>query len=411
MTLPTIYSTINFSTGPAFAQSMIIGTGVFGTNVFADSAAVIVDVSDQVNYIKTQRGRNSLADQFQTGSLTMKIIDQNGDFNPSNETGPYYSLLTPMKKVQITATYNNISYYLFSGFITSYVNTQPKDSTEVAYTTITAVDAFRLANLAQITTVTDATAGDLSGTRINQILNQISWPLTMRDVDAGLTTMQADPGTVRTSQAAMQTVTDSEYGAFYVAANGNFTFQDRTVTASSIAATPTVFNDDGTGISYSNVAWVLNDSLIFNSASITRTGGTAQTAINAASITKYFLHSYNLQNLLMQTDSEALNYARAYIASRQETTVRCDFLELDLNTANYNSGIVAAMALDFFDPITVSTTQPGGSVLTKTLQIFGVSYVVSPNVFKAIFTTLEPIIDSFIIGTDYGIFDTNVLSY
>ena len=411
MTLPTVYATINFSTGPAFAQTAIIGSAVYGTNVFGDSAGVIVDVSNQVNYIKTFRGRSSLADQFQTGTLTMRIVDQNGDFNPSNETGPYYSLLTPMKKVQITATYNSISYYLFSGFITSYVNTQPKDATEVAYTTITAVDALRLANLAQITNVTGSTSGDLSGTRINQILDEIDWPNTMRDVDAGTTYLLDDPGTIRTSQAAMQTVTDSEYGAFYVAANGNFTFQDRSVTASSIADTPTVFADDGSGIKYSNVVWLLNDSLIFNSASITRTGGSTQTATNAASISKYFLHSYYLNDLLMLTDAEALNYARAYVASRQETTVTCEFLELDLYTSNYNSGIIAAMELDFFDPITVSTTQPGGSLITKTLQIFGVSYVISPNVFKTVFSTMEPIIDSFIIGTDYGIFDTNVLSY
>ena len=411
MTLPVVYATINFSTGPAFAQTAIIGSAVYGTNVFGDSAGVIVDVSDQVNYIKTFRGRSSLADQFQTGTLTMRIVDQNGDFNPSNETGPYYSLLTPMKKVQITATYDSISYYLFSGFITSYVNTQPKDATEVAYTTITAVDALRLANLAQITNVTGSTSGDLSGTRINQILDEIDWPATMRDVDAGTTYLLDDPGTIRTSQAAMQTVTDSEYGAFYVAANGNFTFQDRSVTASSIADTPTVFADDGSGIKYSNVVWLLNDSLIFNSASITRTGGSTQTATNAASISKYFLHSYYLNDLLMLTDAEALNYARAYVASRQETTVTCEFLELDLYTSNYNSGIIAAMELDFFDPITVSTTQPGGSLITKTLQIFGVSYVISPNVFKTVFSTMEPIIDSFIIGTDYGIFDTNVLSY
>jgi len=411
MTLPTVYATINFSTGPAFAQTAIIGSAVYGTNVFGDSAGVIVDVSNQVNYIKTFRGRSSLADQFQTGTLTMRIVDQNGDFNPSNETGPYYSLLTPMKKVQITATYDSISYYLFSGFITSYVNTQPKDATEVAYTTITAVDALRLANLAQITNVTGSTSGDLSGTRINQILDEIDWPNTMRDVDAGTTYLLDDPGTIRTSQAAMQTVSDSEYGALYVAANGNFIFQDRSVTAASIANTPTVFADDGSGIKYSNVVWLLNDSLIFNSASITRTGGSTQTATNAASISKYFLHSYYLNNLLMLTDAEALNYARAYVASRQETTVTCEFLELDLYTSNYNSGIIAAMELDFFDPITVSTTQPGGSLITKTLQIFGVSYVISPNVFKTVFSTMEPIIDSFIIGTDYGIFDTNVLSY
>jgi hypothetical protein len=39
--------------------------------------------------------------------------------------------------------------------------------------------------------------------------------------------------------------------------------------------------------------------------SITRTGGTTQVATDAASIAKYFTHSYNQQNLLMQTDAEA----------------------------------------------------------------------------------------------------------
>ena len=114
----------------------------------------------------------------------------------------------------------------------------------------------------------------------------------------------------------------------------------------------------------------------------------------------------------MQTDAVALDYARAYVASRAETTIRCDAIELDLYTPNYTTGIVAALNLDFFDPITVITTQPGGSKLQKTLQIFGVSNIITPNSFKVVFTTLEPVIDGFIIGNiDYGVLDQNVLSY
>jgi len=379
MAVPTINAILNFSTGPATAQAMQIDIGKIGVNVFADAVAVIVDVSNQVNYVKTQRGRSALSDQFQTGQLTLRIIDQNGDFNPLNPGSPYYELLTPMKKVQITATYSGVTYPIFSGFITSYVNTQPADATEVAFTTITAVDAFRLGNLAQISTVTGATAGDLSGTRINQILDEIDWPATMRDVDAGLTTMQADPGTARTSLQAMQTVSDSEYGSLYIDPTGSFTFQDRALTVSSIGATPTVFADDGSGIKYANATWILNDSLVFNSATVSRTGGSPQTATNAASIAKYFLHSYNLQDLLMQTDQVALDYARAYCASRAETSIRCDAIELDLYTDNYNTGIIAALDLDFFDPITIITTQPGGSLLENTLQIFGVSNTITPR--------------------------------
>jgi hypothetical protein len=283
---------------------------------------------------------------------------------------------------------------------------------DVVYTTITAVDAFRLAQNAQISTVAGTSAGQLSGARINDILDEISWPVSMRDVDAGLTTLQADPGTPRTALAAMQTVTLSEYGALYVDASGSFVFQDRNVTTASIAGTPTVFNDNGTNIGYFNAVWRLDDTLIYNSASITRTGGTVQTAQDAASIAKYFIHSYNQQNLLMQTDAEALDYAQAYVASRKNTSIRCDAITLDLYTDNYNAGIIAALNLDFFDPISITTNQPGSSTLTKTLQIFGVAMTISPNTWKTTFTTLEPIIDGFILDSaTYGVLDTGVLAY
>jgi hypothetical protein len=412
MTIPVVNAVINFSTGPSFAQAMVLDSGILGTNVLADTTAVIVDVSDVVDSIQTMRGRNPQADQFQTGTLTMRIVDQNGDFNPQNPSSPYYNLLTPMRKVQITATYGAITYPIFSGFITTYTTTTPKNANDVVYTTITAVDAFRLAQNAQISTVTGATAGDLSGTRINEILDQISWPATMRDVDAGLTTMQADPGTARTSLAAMQTVEISEYGALYVDAAGSFVFQDRNVTAGSTGKTPVVFNDDGTDISYFDAVWRLDDTLVYNSASITRTGGTAQTAINQPSIDKYFIHSYNQQNLLMQTDAVALDYARAYVASRAETSIRCDAIKLDLYTNNYTAGTVAALGLDYFDPVTITTNQPGGSTLTKTLQVFGVAQNITPNSWKTTLTTLEPIIDGFILDSAiYGLLDSGVLSY
>ena len=412
MTIPVINAVINFSTGPSFAQAMVLDSGILGTNILADSASVIVDVSDQVDRIETKRGRNPQADQFQTGSLSMRIVDQNGDFNPQNTASPYYNLLTPMRKVQITATYGATTYPIFAGFITSYTTTVPKNTVDVVYTTIEAVDAFRLAQNAQISTVAGATAGDLSGTRINQLLDAISWPTSMRDVDAGLTTMQADPGTARTSLAAMQTVETSEYGALYVDAAGSFVFQDRAVTAGSSGLTPVVFNDDGSAIGYFNAVWRLDDTLVYNSASITRTGGTAQVAINQPSIDKYFVHSYNQQNLLMQTDAVALDYAQAYVASRAETSIRCDAIQLDLYTDNYNAGTIAALGLDYFDPVTITTNQPGGSTLTKTLQVFGVAQSITPNSWKTTLTTLEPIIDGFILDSAiYGLLDSGVLSY
>jgi hypothetical protein len=411
MTLPVINAIINFSTGAGFASPMILDAGILGVNVLADAAAVTVDVSNQVDSIKTNRGRSANADNFQTGSMSLRIIDQNGDFNPMNPASPYYNLLTPMRKVVISASYGATTYPIFSGYITSYETTTPRDVGEVVYTTIQAVDGFRLASNAQISTVASATAGQTSGTRIGKILDQIGWPSQQRDIDVGLTTVQADPGNARTALAALQTIESTEYGALYMDALGNFTFQDRELTSSSVAGTPVVFNDDGTGISYNNALWRLDDTLVFNKATVSRVGGTLQVAFNQASIDKYFLHSYNEQNLMMQTDAEALNNALAYVASRQETSIRCDAVTLDLYTDNYDAGITAALDLDYFDPVTVTTTQPGSSTLTKTLQVFGISHDIRPSSWKTTLTTLEPIIESFILGTNYGILGTNTLSY
>ena len=197
MAVPTINVLINFSTGASFGTPFAIGTGILGSDVLSDALvpALIVDVSNQIDQIDTSRGRNAQSDQFQTGTLSLRIVDQNGDFNPQNTASPYYGLLDPMRKVRITADWLGNTYPIFLGYITSYTTTTPKDVGDVVYTTITAVDAFRLAQNAQISTLPLTTAGELSGTRINKILDAIGWPSANRDIDAGQTTMQADPGT------------------------------------------------------------------------------------------------------------------------------------------------------------------------------------------------------------------------
>lgn len=416
--VPNLSAIINFSSGASFGRSLILDSGRLGMNVLSDSAEVIVDVAQYIDSVKTTRGRTANADNFQTGTMTLRIVDQQGWFNPLNTSGPFYNLLTPMRKITIASIGLGGYTELFSGYITSYTTTTPKDVGEVVYTTITAVDGFRLLSNAQISTVTGAVAGETTGSRITKILDQIGWPVGMRVIDTGQTTVQADPGTNRTALAALQTIESTEYGAVYIDTFGNFVFEDRLETSKSIArdypAFPLglyEFNDNGTGVAYNNAVWRLDDTLVFNKATVSRTGGTPQVASNQASIDKYFLHSYNEQNLLMQTDSDALNNAQAYVASRQETSIRCDAITLDLYTDNYDAGVLAALTLEFFDPITVTTTQPGSSSLTKTLQVFGVSHDIKPNAWKTTFTTLEPIIDAFILGTPYGILGTNVLSY
>ena len=413
MSRPVINVIINFSTGATFGNPFILDQSQLGSlDVLADSTALIVDVSDLIDTISTNRGRQLSAEQFNTGTASVRILDQTGAFNPQNPASPYYTYLSPMRKIAITATYLGTTYPIYAGYITAYSTSTPKFTGDLVYTTITAVDGFRLFQNAQFFGVTGATAGETTGSRVTKILDTINWPASMRDIDTGQTTVQADPATQRTALSALQTVATTEYGAIYMGADGKCVFQDRAVTAGSIGGTSTVFNDDGTGIGYFDVKWVFDDTQIYNKATITRTGGSVQTATDSASITQYFTHSYNQSGLLMQTDAEALQYAQAFIASRKDTTVRVDSLTLDLQQDNYDSGTIAGLGLDFFDPITVTTSQPSSSTLTKTEQVFGVSHQIRPDSWKVNFTTAEPIIDAFILdSTQYGILGVSSFSY
>jgi len=74
----------------------------------------------KIDAINTVRGRNISAEVFQTGNCSLRIIDQNGDFNPQNPASPYFTYLNPMRKLTITATYLGTTYPIFAGYITSY---------------------------------------------------------------------------------------------------------------------------------------------------------------------------------------------------------------------------------------------------------------------------------------------------
>lgn len=415
MSLPaTINVSFDFSNGPIYGIGFTMGdpdNGILGTNVFSDSASDVVDLSSVAGRISIRRGRNLYSDQFEAGSCTVRVYDANGDWNPENTSSPYYGKLQPLRKLRISATFLGTSYYLFSGYTTKYQYSYPKGQ-EIGYVDISAEDAFRIFNMAAIKTVTNATAGQDTGTRIGKILDMVSWPNSMRAIETGNTTCQADPDTARSTLDAIKRVESTEYGAFYINPAGTATFLNRETITAAYGDTPTVFNQDGTGINYANLKFSFDDKLIINQATAKRVGGTEQTVTNLDSVDQYFIHSVRIEDLLQQTDSEVADLARAYVASHKDTTIRIDEMTLDLTTPNYTDGVMAGLSLDYFDVVEISNNQQGGSTLTKTLEIMGIAHDITPNTWQVRFSTQEPIIDGFILGSSVsGIIGTNVLAY
>ena len=414
MALPAQISvSFDFTSGATFGYPFTIGDakyGKLGTGTLASTTTPepTVDLTPDVRSISIKRGRNIMRDTYEAGTCTIRVLDPNSYFNPQNTASPYYGYLTPLRKLRVSATYNGVGYFLFSGYTTDYKYTYPQNQ-ETGYVDIVCSDAFRLMQQAGIVGVTDATAGQDTGTRIGKILDQVSFPTSMRTIDTGNTTCIADPATSRTALDAIKNAEFSEQGAFYINTAGTAVFINRTNVIKKYGETPIEFNQSG-GIPYTNLTFAFDDKLIINSSTMTRYGGTAQNATDTASVAKYFPHQLNQSNLVLQTDADALNVAKIYVATRAETTIRIDAMTVDLLDPAVPTATM--LGLDYFSNLKITNVQPDGSTIVKTLQAQGLDWNITPNSMKVTVTTLEPIVEGFIIGSAIsGIIGTNIMAY
>ena len=414
MTLPAQISvSFDFTSGATFGYPFTIGDakyGILGTGTLAATTTPepTVDLTPNVRQISIKRGRNIMRDTYEAGTCTVRVLDPDSYFNPQNTSSPYYGYLTPLRKLRVSATTGGVGYFLFSGYTTEYKYTYPQNQ-ETGYVDIVCSDAFRLMQQAGITTVASSTAGQDTGTRIGKILDQVQWPVSMRTIDTGQTTCIADPGTSRTALDAIKNAEFSEQGAFYINSEGTAVFINRTNVIKKYGETPLEFNQT-TGIPYSNLTFAFDDKLIINSAGMTRYGGTQQVSENSASIAKYFPHQLNETNLVLQTDADALNVAKIYVATRAETTIRIDAMTVDLLDPDVPTATM--LDLDYFSNLKITNVQPDGSTIVKTLQAQGLAWDITPNSMKVTVTTLEPIVEGFIIGSSIsGIIGTNIMAY
>ena len=417
---PVLGVSIDFANGPAFGNPLILDdpSTPLGVGILADAPADVVDVSDIALRVSIRRGRNRVLNSFEAGTATVVLEDANGDWNPQNVTGPYYGKLLPLRKIRIWADYDDGSgldrYYLYSGYIISYDNTFKLGIDEVSSVTLQCVDAFRLLQNVNITTVAGSSAGQTTGARIENLLDIASYPVSQRLIDVGDTLVQADPGTNRTLLGASQTIEQSELGGFFIDDEGNAVFLSRTTVSEKADETPLLFNDDGTNISYQTIDFAYDDTQIFNDITVTRLGGVAQNVQSTSSIETFFIHSGSRSDLLMQTDAEALDQASMLLNARENALLRIDSIGLNLMDSTASNRIVAGLESDLFTLINVTKTGQASSTFTLELFVQGIQHDITPNTWTTRFLTAEPIIQAFILdSTIQGLLDgtVGVLSY
>ena len=412
---PVLGAIVDFTNGPSFvSNSFILDDSVYGVLGFGqlqNQATNIVDISDILVSAQIRRGRNRILAKFEAGVANVTIYDENGDWNPENTSSPYFGDLKPLRKIQIYADYDGNRYYLFSGFITDYDTSFSMGVEDVSKVVLRCVDGFRLFQNAQITSITGAGV-QLSGARVNAILDEVDFPTTLRDIDSGQSTLQADPGTSRLVLEALRKVEESEFGGLFVDAEGRVTFIDRFALTSALATPLYYFSDQGTNIPYENAVTKYDDSLIVNDVTVTRLGGSPQNVFDQASIDTYFQRSGLREEILVQTDAEALSQAQMLLTTRKDTETRIDSINLNIIDGDNISLVTAGLNVELLDCVEVTKGMPGNTTIVRTLLVQGINHDITNRRMTTTLFTGEALIDGFILDSlTEGVLDEDALSY
>jgi len=414
MPAPQIRVFVDFDSDTAFEiNPLILGSateGILGTNTLG-SGTLPLEITNLVSKINIRRGRNRITSQFEAGTANVTLYDQNGDWNPTNTAGLYYPNLVPLRQIIIYATYATNDYFLFSGFITNYDTGFRQGNDELSTVTLKCVDGFKLLAGSGITTV-PGSGVQLSGARVNAILDEIDWPISLRDIDAGDSTLQADPGTDRDALEALFNVEQSEFGGIFLDGNGKINFVSRDNLIAAPAFPVYKFSDQGTDISYTNAIVAFDDTTLVNDVTITRLGGTAQNAFDQDSIDKFFLHSGTRSGILVQTDAVALDQAQGILATRKDPEIRIDSIELNLYDDTNPNKPLAGVDIELLDGVTVTKTTPGSSSVVQSSLVNAIHHDITQSSWITTLYTTEPLLAGFVLDSDIsGILDTDVLSY
>lgn len=205
-----------------------------------------VDVSADVIQLEVTRGRQTELGRFDTGTMTVRLRNTHGNYDPSNIGGDYAPNVLPMKQIRARARYQGVYYPLFRGFIEEY-NPSIVGSAN-AEMALDCTDAF--AWLANITIAEPLFDEAPTGQRILDLLADpsVDWAPTLYSVRTTVEQAEVveidDPEGSLGVLDAMQQAADSEVGDLYVTGAGVVEFRDRRQKIEIAAAAAATFGDD-----------------------------------------------------------------------------------------------------------------------------------------------------------------------
>jgi hypothetical protein len=355
-----------------------------GTDVL-DGSTELVDVTEYVLSVGITRGRtDQLRSQFQPGVCQIVLDDRASgrSFDPANTASPYYQGdlgIAPRRFLQVYAGTAGDE-PLFVG----RVQDLDIEYAQPDLSTCTIVGIDDLSSFAKTTLLAFTPPQELTSARVTRILDrpEVAYSTATRNISTGVATLgtfaYADGDSVA---GALQQVAESEDGRFFIARNGDATFQPRIAfTFSTAIAT---FSDAGTAIPYQSLDVLYGAETLYNSATITTKGNALGTAIGTASITQYGISSYSLNDLPLVSAGEAATLAQNIVDKYAEPISR--FVEIGVTMNSLSPAQIEAIdSFEIGDVISVVKNFATGAPASITQDVFieRIAHQITPGIHQ-----------------------------
>jgi len=397
---------------PTYGQ--LDGQGVLDGNLEG------IDVTNYVKSVQLRRGRSSSLDNFEAGSVSIVLNNNDRRFDPINEASPYWDVTTNETGVQPRrqVTVSLADELVFVGSITTINIAYDQDLSDAI---IGASDDFvLLANQSVTTTFTPPV--EISGTRITSILDlpEINFPIDQRNIATGGKDLQAlaiDAGT--NALQYMQACATADQALLFVSRDGTLTYTDpvSTVWYYDVAADFVDANEPITAgvVPYTGINTITDQTFLYNKVVVAKEGGTEYISNDAASQASYGISTLTLTGLLLENNTDAEALSTQLLDAYKDPVYRFDDMQFVVNGMGSNSRTTLNQ-LEIGDGIKIVRTFATGSPLTveRYYQVDRLQHTVTPTQHQVTIGLgdLKTVIYAFILDdTTFGTLDsTNALT-
>lgn len=372
MAMPIEKIEIGLVNSPAGALRFTLDDGIKGvldnTEYPLGGDSVFVDVTDRVRRFSLSRGRSSLFSSFPAGQLNVEFNNHDRAFDPLFASSPFAGDIVPRREIRATTG----SAVVYSGWIDDWNYSYLPDGDSVAEAI--AYDATSILSGQTLAAGTPTT--QLSGARVNDVLNQIAWSPTLRNIDAGQATLgtaviQADTN----AMSYLQQIASSEVGLVFVGKDGAVNFLDRAQGPTSTS----LVTFGGTGIPFQSLEVLYGSDNLYNSVILGRTGGGTATATDLDSVADYGLRTLSQNDLLLSTDLALADTALALVQRYSQPEYLFNSLEVALHKLSPSQQAqILGMEIGSIGEV-IFTPNGIGDPIERYVQVISINHTVSPD--------------------------------